>query len=307
MGIAKYENTLPIPIGSLVSAGASLVGGLLGRGDDRRAQEQAMQGFNYLRNSPQLQQYINQGTGASTALYNNYLAPGGAANNAMASLLGVGGGSTYSAPTTAAPTQQGTIPPGYQITPGGQIIPQATGRHWGTFYGPNGSLAAANGGTLPAGPMTGGGMVPISSSGGSAGVMVQQPAPTASGGGNAGDAFQNYLNSTGYQFRLGEGQRAITSNAAARGLLNSGAALRANQELGQNLASAEFENYLGQLSRLSGTGLAAGSQISQQGLQGIQAIGSAGSTGGANAAQYNQNGSGSIFGAVIGSVLDDLF
>lgn len=56
-------------------------------------------------------------------------------------------------------------------------------------------------------------------------------------------AFENFRNSSGYQFRLGEGMNALNSGYAAAGTLQSGAAMRAAQEYGQNLASAEFGNY----------------------------------------------------------------
>jgi hypothetical protein len=53
-----------------------------------------------------------------------------------------------------------------------------------------------------------------------------------------GDITQN----TGYQFRLGEGQKALERSLAARGMSQSGAALKAAQEYGQNLAAEEYDN-----------------------------------------------------------------
>lgn len=94
-------------------------------------------------------------------------------------------------------------------------------------------------------------------------------------------AFQNYLNSTGYQFQLGQGENAITGNAAAKGILNSGATAKALTGYGQGLASTTFNNYLGQLGSLAGL---QGAQASQ-GLTAAQAVGQAGTTGGANAGQ----------------------
>lgn len=76
--------------------------------------------------------------------------------------------------------------------------------------------------------------------------------PTAANG-----AFQNYLNSTGYNFRLDQGSKAITGNAAAGGLLNSGSTAKALTGYGQNLGSQEFGNYLGQLGNLTQTGYGA--------------------------------------------------
>jgi hypothetical protein len=61
---------------------------------------------------------------------------------------------------------------------------------------------------------------------------------------SAYDQFKNY---TGYQYRLNEGQNAINSGYAARGTLQSGAALQALQEHGQDYASGEFGNYMGYL------------------------------------------------------------
>lgn len=62
--------------------------------------------------------------------------------------------------------------------------------------------------------------------------------------------FQNYLNSTGHDFRMQEGTRAITGSNAAKGLLNSGATLKALNQYGQNLGSQDFANYLGQVGGL---------------------------------------------------------
>jgi len=77
-----------------------------------------------------------------------------------------------------------------------------------------------------------------------------QPAqPTAQG-------FDAFRNSTGYEFRLGEGMRALNSGYAGSGLLQSGAALRGAQEFGQNFASNEFSNYTNLLDNQQRVGLA---------------------------------------------------
>ena len=49
------------------------------------------------------------------------------------------------------------------------------------------------------------------------------------GQGQAGSdaAFANFRNGTGYQFGLDQGSQAVTQNAAAKGLLNSGSTARA--------------------------------------------------------------------------------
>lgn len=58
----------------------------------------------------------------------------------------------------------------------------------------------------------------------------------------------------GYQFRLKEGENALNSGWAAKGMLRSGAAAKAFQEYGQNYASNEFGNAYNRLSALAGIG-----------------------------------------------------
>lgn len=96
-------------------------------------------------------------------------------------------------------------------------------------------------------------------------------------------AFNNYLNSTGYQFQQKQGAGAITGSAAARGILNSGATVKGLTQFGQGLAGQSFGNYLSDLSGLTGSGLQASGQIGQAGTQGGQAAGSAMSSGITNA------------------------
>ena len=109
------------------------------------------------------------------------------------------------------------------------------------------------------------------------------------------NAFANYRDSTGYNFQLGEGQRAITTNAAARGLLNSGGYAKAITKYGQNLAATTFDNYLAKLGGLS-----------TQGLQGADAIGRAGTEGGQTAASAKYDSTNNAFGA-LGGVIKGLF
>lgn len=55
-------------------------------------------------------------------------------------------------------------------------------------------------------------------------------------------SMTDYQADPGYGFRLDEGMKALERSAAARGGLLSGATLRGTQELGQNLASQEYQN-----------------------------------------------------------------
>lgn len=74
-------------------------------------------------------------------------------------------------------------------------------------------------------------------------------------------AFQNYLNSTGYGFRMNEGQKSLNASFAARGLGNSGAAAKAAMGYGQNIASDEFGKYVGLLGQQQQVGLSAGNAL----------------------------------------------
>lgn len=87
------------------------------------------------------------------------------------------------------------------------------------------------------------------------------------------NGFNNYLNSTGYNFQLDQGSKAITGSAAAKGILNSGATAKALTGYGQNLASGSFNNYLGQLNTQTNQGLTASGQIGAAGTAGGTAAG----------------------------------
>lgn len=101
------------------------------------------------------------------------------------------------------------------------------------------------------------------------------------------NGFNNYLNSSGYNFMLDSGSKAITGNAAFRGILNSGSTAKALTQYGQDVGSQYFDNYLSNLNNVSGQGLTATGQI-----------GAAGSAGGEGAAKATQAGSNSMASGV---------
>lgn len=70
-------------------------------------------------------------------------------------------------------------------------------------------------------------------------------------------AFQDYLNSTGYQFALNQGEAAAEQNGAARGQLDSGGTLKALDAYGTGLAQQYGQNYINNL--LDETKVGAGS------------------------------------------------
>lgn len=74
-------------------------------------------------------------------------------------------------------------------------------------------------------------------------------------------AFDNFVNSPGYQYNFDEGQRAINNNAALGGTLKSGANLKGLQQFGQNLYANDLNNQNAQLAGLN--------QLGFQGAQGL--------------------------------------
>jgi hypothetical protein len=112
----------------------------------------------------------------------------------------------------------------------------------------------------------------------------------------------------GYAFRMSEGLKALDRQAAARGGLISGGALKAAQRYGQELGSQEYQNAfnryqaerqarLGPLQSLAGVGQTTAQQMGAAGQQyagqaGQTAMGMAGAIGqaGAEAAQARASG-----------------
>lgn len=75
----------------------------------------------------------------------------------------------------------------------------------------------------------------------------------------ATSAMGSFTASPGYSYNVSEGLKAVDQGAAAKGLLRSGATLKAEETLGANLANQDFSNYLSRLSGLTSTGLTAAS------------------------------------------------
>jgi hypothetical protein len=84
-------------------------------------------------------------------------------------------------------------------------------------------------------------------------------------GSGQNENLNNFANSTGMNFVMDQGSRAITGNAAARGLLNSGSTLKALNKFGQGVGSTYLNNYMDNLFKLSNVGLQAGNVMSGAG------------------------------------------
>ena len=81
----------------------------------------------------------------------------------------------------------------------------------------------------------------------------------------ANAAMAKFQTSPGYQWSLQQGLRATDMGAAARGLVRSGATLKAEQTFGTGLADQEFGNYYNRLAAMTGSGLTAASNMATAG------------------------------------------
>ncbi len=70
----------------------------------------------------------------------------------------------------------------------------------------------------------------------------------------ADTAFGNYRTSPGYQWQLDQGLRGIDAGAASKGMLRSGATLKAEQTFGAGLADSDFTAYYNRLMGISTLG-----------------------------------------------------
>jgi hypothetical protein len=106
-------------------------------------------------------------------------------------------------------------------------------------------------------------------------------------GGGDPQALQKYWNSSGGQFQLDQGTDAINSNFAARGLGQSGAAMKALEGYRSNLASTKLDDIINNFLGVSKVGLGGADLIANAGQYskgtstGSSDTGNAGSTLGA--------------------------
>ena len=79
------------------------------------------------------------------------------------------------------------------------------------------------------------------------------------------EALGRFRESSGYEDQFQEGQRAVEGSAAGRGILNSGATLKALTQYGQGQAKQSMGDYLDKIFNLGNLGLGAGGILSQAG------------------------------------------
>jgi hypothetical protein len=199
---------------------------------------------------------------------------GNVAGNQINALLGLGGsqqmGGPAAMPQPNAMSQFGGYSPtgnvgGSPVNLGGVNWGPSDGRYtmgYGDWVNQNMGYADAGmpyglgDGFVSTGTMDGG---MINAANNTMGQMPTQTGQTATQAQNA--AFDNFRNSTGYQFRLGEGLDAVGSTYAGIGGLQSGAAMRGITDYGQNFASNEFGNYINALGNQQAVGAGGASAL----------------------------------------------
>ena len=107
----------------------------------------------------------------------------------------------------------------------------------------------------------------------------------------ADQVMQRLMNTPGYQTRANEGRTQIEASAAARGGLNSGAALRSLTRFGQDYNTSEYDRYMNRLAGLFGGAQQATNQIGSAASNFGQTAGNnAINAGNARANMYQQRG-----------------
>lgn len=99
-------------------------------------------------------------------------------------------------------------------------------------------------------------------------------------------AQDRFMTTPGYEFRMGEGVKALDRSAAARGGLRSGGYGRELTRYGQGVASAEFENYANRLAGIAGMGQGATTASATMGMQSAANIGNTMQSGAAQQGNY---------------------
>lgn len=258
---------MPVPlIGGIIAGAATIGGAVLGSKAQKKAATTAAQTAQntttqnnalamdfYNRNSANMQPYQQQGIAASNAL-------SGALGLGQAQQSGAG------TPPWMPPQQVGTpanAPPGFQPPqgPGAPLQSNVAAQPPGQPQ----ALASQQQtqGIAPAAQLQSGVSYNALSSqlpgyGGPMQSNVQQQGPIdytalkSRGEAMNPGSLTDFRKSTGYDFRVGEGNRNITTNAAALGSMQSGAAAKELMKFGQGIASDERQNWVGERDRYIG-------------------------------------------------------
>lgn len=275
----------PAIIGGAIAATGAIGGAAIAVGGSKSAAKTAAASADQ---ASQVQQQIYNQNAATLAPYVQAGMPATAQINA---LLGL----TPSQPAQSYQTQPQTYnalmpanDTGYQPYPGMIYNGRGGMVEDYSYLTPNamGDMSTLGGGW----GMAGGQFIPQTMQG-----QTVNTAPTQQ---TAESAFDKYRNSTGYQFRLGEGFNALNSGWAGNGMLKSGAAGKAAIRYGQGMASQEFGNYLGALGNQQALGLSAASAQAGVGQNYANNLGNIAMQNGANQANAALGKASAIGGAV---------
>lgn len=104
--------------------------------------------------------------------------------------------------------------------------------------------------------------------------------------------WSSFFDSPDYQFALEQGNRSVNQGLAARGMSNSGAAMKELTRYGQGMASQQLGNYTNRLASLAGIGQTATQATGNAGMTAAGNMGAATmAAGDARASAYQQRGS----------------
>jgi hypothetical protein len=119
------------------------------------------------------------------------------------------------------------------------------------------------------------------------------------------DAFNTFRNSTNYQWRFNEGNKALQMSALGGGGFDSGATRKALTEYGQNFASNELGTYMDRLAQQQQLGLGAASALAGVGqnfVGQVSANNNSAGTAAANAALMQGNARANMWGGIAGGI-----
>jgi hypothetical protein len=102
---------------------------------------------------------------------------------------------------------------------------------------------------------------------GGTGAFGQLGSALGVGGDFAGQqqAYDNYLNNSGFDYAMDQGMQGVTNSAAGKYLLRSGATAKGLQDRATNISKSFFDDYLDRLGQMSQLGLGAGGLMANAG------------------------------------------
>jgi hypothetical protein len=161
-------------------------------------------------------------------------------------------------------------------------------------------------------PRPAAGAAPAPATGGAlgGGQGTQQPGGTPATGGTtpqngALSAFDTFRNSTNYQWRLGQGQKALEMSGLPGGGYDSGATRKSITEYGQMFAANELGTYMDRLAQQQQLGMGAASALAGVGqnmVGQVTANNNAAGSAAANAALMRGQANSNMWGGIAGSI-----